>query len=45
MPIVQLVISLIALGILYSRMIRRERPDTIDKMQAAVYRCLLSVRF
>ena len=36
MPIVQLVISLIVLGILYSRMIRRERPDTIDKMQAAV---------
>ena len=36
MPIIQLVISLIVLGFLYSRMIRRERPDTIDKMQAAV---------
>ncbi len=36
MPIVQLVISLIVLGILYFRMIRRESPDTIEKMQATV---------
>ena len=36
MPIVQFVISLIILGILYSRMIRRESPDTIAKTQAVV---------
>ena len=36
MPFVQLVIALIVLGILYSRMIRRESPDTISKMQAIV---------
>lgn len=36
MPIIQLVISLIILGILYSRMIRRESPDTISKPQAIV---------
>ena len=36
MPIVQLVISLIVLGFLYSRMIRRESPDTIAKTQAVV---------
>ena len=36
MPIVQLVISLIVLGFLYTRMIRRETPDTIAKTQAVV---------
>ena len=36
MPIVQFVIALIVLGILYSRMIRRERPGTITKTQAVV---------
>ena len=36
MPIVQLVISLIVQGFLYSRMIRRESPDTIAKTQAVV---------
>ena len=36
MPVVQLVISLIVLGIIYSRMIRRESPDKIAKMQAIV---------
>ena len=36
MPFVQLLIALIVLGILYSRMIRRESPDTISKMQAIV---------
>ena len=36
MPIVQLVVSLIVLGILYSRMIRRESPGIITKAQAAV---------
>ncbi len=36
MPIIQLVLSLIILGILYIRMIRRESPDKIAKAQAAV---------
>ena len=36
MPIVQFAISLIVLGFLYSRMIRRESPDTITKTQAVV---------
>lgn len=36
MPFVQLAIALIVLGILYSRMIRRETPDMIGKMQAVV---------
>ena len=36
MPFVQLVIALIVLGILYSRMIRRETPDPIAKTQAVV---------
>ena len=36
MPIIQLAISLILLGILYTRMIRRESPDTISKVQAVV---------
>lgn len=36
MPIVQFVIALIVLGILYSRMIRRESPGPIAKTQAAV---------
>ncbi len=36
MPIIQLVISLIVLGILYFRMIRREVPDMISKPQAVV---------
>ncbi len=36
MPIVQFVIAPIVLGILYSRMIRREIPGTITKTQAVV---------
>ncbi|MBQ4424844.1 MAG: PrsW family intramembrane metalloprotease [Lachnospiraceae bacterium] len=36
MPVVQLIISLIVLGILYSRMIRRESPGPIAKTQAIV---------
>ena len=36
MPIIQLVISLIVLGFLYSRMIRRESPEPVSKAQAAV---------
>ena len=36
MPIIQLVISLIVLGFLYSRMIRRESPEPVSKPQAAV---------
>ena len=36
MPIIQLLLSLIVLGILYSRMIRRETPDAISKPQAVV---------
>ena len=36
MPFVQLLIALIVLGILYSRMIRREIPSTIAKTQAVV---------
>ena len=36
MPVIQLVVSLIILGILYARMIRRESPDTIARTQAAV---------
>ncbi len=36
MPIIQFVIALIVLGFLYSRMIRRESPDTIAKTQAVV---------
>lgn len=36
MPIIQLVISLIVLGFLYSRMIRRESPEPVSKLQAAV---------
>ncbi len=36
MPFVQLAVALIVLGILYLRMIRRESPDTVSKMQAAV---------
>ena len=35
MPIIQLVISLIVLGFLYSRMIRRESPEPVSKAQAA----------
>lgn len=36
MPVIQLLLSLIVLGILYFRMIRREIPGPIAKIQAAV---------
>ena len=36
MPVIQLLLSLIVPGILYFRMIRREIPGPITKIQAAV---------
>lgn len=36
MPIIQFVLALVILGVLYTRMIRREEPNQISKMQAVI---------